>query len=71
MEDVTKEIKKDTIKAIDPFQLLLNIISLCVFPFIARPMFQMVTGVEKKLVDKILEQRKKEVPKFIIDAIKK
>jgi TetR/AcrR family transcriptional regulator len=71
IEDIEKEIKKGVIKPIHPFQLLLNIVSLCVFPFVARPMFQMVTGADKVLVDKILEQRKREVPKFIIDAIKK
>lgn len=71
IEDVEKEIKKGVIKPVNPFQLLLNIISLCVFPFVARPMFQMVTGAEKAMVDKILDQRKIDVPKFIIDAIKK
>jgi TetR/AcrR family transcriptional regulator len=71
IEDVEKEIKKGVIKPIHPFHLLLNIISLCVFPFVARPMFQIVTGADKTVVDKILEQRKREVPKFIIEAIKK
>lgn len=68
--DIDTEIKKGIIKAINPAQLLLNIISLCIFPFVARPMFQMVMNIDKGDFDQMLEQRKKDVPKFIIDSIK-
>jgi AcrR family transcriptional regulator len=68
---IEAEVKKGIIKPVNPAQLLLNILSLCIFPFVARPMFEIVAGVDKKMFDAILEQRKKEVPKFIIDAIKK
>ncbi len=69
--DVEVESKKGVIRPVDPAQLLLNIISLCIFPFVARPMFQIVMNMDKTVFDKMLEQRKKEVPKFIIDSIKK
>jgi AcrR family transcriptional regulator len=69
--DVETEAKKGIIKPINPAQLLLNIISLCIFPFVARPMFQMVMNMDKTMFDKMLDQRKKEVPRFIIDSIKK
>jgi AcrR family transcriptional regulator len=69
--DIEAEIKRGIIKPINPAQLLLNIISLCIFPFVARPMFQMVMNMDKTMFDNMLEQRKKEVPKFIIDSIKK
>jgi len=71
IDDVQAEAKKGVIKPVNPLQLLLNIISLCVFPFVARPMFQLVTNIDKAMFEKILEQRKGEVSKFIIDAIKK
>jgi TetR/AcrR family transcriptional regulator len=71
IDDVQEEIKKGIIKPVNPLQLLLNIISLCVFPFVAKPMFQLVTNIDKAMFEKILEQRKSEVSKFIIDAIKK
>jgi hypothetical protein len=70
-DEVEKEIKKGSIKPISPAQLLLNIISLCIFPFVARPMFQMVMNMDKTMFDKMLEKRKKEVPEFIIGSIKK
>ena len=68
---VEEEIKKGLIKPIEPTQLLLNIISLSIFPFVARPMFQLLANIDSTAFDKILEQRKKEVPKFIIRAIQK
>ena len=71
MGDVLAEVKRGIIKPVNPLQLLLNIISLCVFPFVARPMFQLVTNIDKEMFDKILDKRKSEVSKFIIDAIKK
>ena len=71
IEDVQAEAKKGIIKPVNPLQLLLNIISLCVFPFVAKPMFQLVTNIDKAMFDKILEQRKSEVSTFIINAIKK
>jgi AcrR family transcriptional regulator len=71
IDDVQAEVKRGIIKPVNPLQLLLNIISLCVFPFVARPMFQIVTGTDKLMFDKMLELRKIETPKFIIDAIKK
>ena len=71
IEDIQAEVRNGVIKPLNPLQLLLNIISLCVFPFVARPMFQLVTNIDKAMFDKILEQRKGEVSKFIIDAIKK
>ena len=71
VDDVQEQIKKGMIKPVNPLQLLLNIISLCVFPFVAKPMFQLVTNIDKVMFEKILEQRKNEVSKFIIDAIKK
>ena len=71
IEDVQAEVKRGIIRPVNPLQLLLNIISLCVFPFVARPMFQLVASIDKAMFEKILEQRKGEVSKFIIDAIKK
>jgi hypothetical protein len=34
-------------------------------------MFQMVMNMDRAMFDKMLEQRKKEVPEFIIESIKK
>lgn len=71
IKDVDAAIKKNIIHPIDPLQLLLNIISLCIFPFVARPMFQIIANIDKKKFDKMIDERKKGLPAFIINSIKK
>ncbi len=71
LEQIEKEIKKGNIKRINPVQLFMNMLSLCIFPFMAKPMFQLRMGLVESHFREFMEQRKKEVPKFIIDSIKK
>lgn len=68
---IEKEIKAGTIKPIAPLQLMMNTLSLCVFPFLASPMVQLITGMDNKQFNGMMEQRKKEVPQLIIQSIKK
>lgn len=71
LEQVEKEIKKGTIKKISPLHLLINLISMSIFPFVGKPMIQYAMGLDELQFKNIMEQRKKEIPKFIIDSIKK
>jgi AcrR family transcriptional regulator len=64
-------VKNREISPIHPVQLVMNIMALCVFPFVAKPMFQLVMAINDKQFRLMMEERKKEVPKFIINAIKK
>ena len=71
LKQLEKEKKQGIIKKVDPLQLLLNMLSLCVFPFVARPVIQLIDGMDRTRFNTMIEQRKKEVPKLIIDSIKK
>ena len=68
---IEKEIKAGLIKPIEPLQLLMNILSLCIFPFLACPMIQLITGIDNKQFNEMMEHRKKAVPQLIIQSIKK
>jgi TetR/AcrR family transcriptional regulator len=68
---VETAIQKREIKKVHPLQLLMNIISLCIFPFAAKPLFQQITGISKKKFEVLIEERKKIVPQIIIQSIKK
>jgi AcrR family transcriptional regulator len=70
-EYLAKLAKKGVIKPIKAEQLMLNMVSLCIFPFIARPMVQWIFKKNDKEFIQMMEQRKKEVAKFIIDSIRK
>jgi AcrR family transcriptional regulator len=66
---IENAIKENQIKAIHPLQLLMNILSLCIFPFAAKPLLQQATGVSKKEYEAMMEERKKIVPQLIIQSI--
>ena len=68
---IKNEIEKETIKPTDAKHLIVNIIALCVFPFISRPIVQVVVfNDDKKEYDLFLESRKEEVSKMIISTLK-
>ena len=70
IESIQKEIKKGTIRKIDPRQLIVNLIGLCIFPFAARPIIQRIIFENDDMqFDKFLKARKKEVADFIINSI--
>jgi TetR/AcrR family transcriptional regulator len=71
LEQIEKERKKGTIKSVSPIHLLMNMISMTIFPFVGKSMFQFSLHLDELQYRSIMEQRKKEIPKFIIDSIKK
>jgi len=68
---VDKGIKNKKIKKVNPKNLLINILALCVFPYIGRPLTEvMIFSNDKDEYDEFLEGRKKEVTELIINSIK-
>jgi len=68
---IKQEIKKGTIAPIDPHQLLVNMLGLCIFPFAARPMIEgFIFKNDARAYQVFLGNRKTEVANFIINAIK-
>lgn len=70
-KQVLKEVSAGTIKPIEGKELLINIMSLCIYPFVAKPIIQTMMTVDETTFYQMTEQRKKEVSEFIISAIKK
>jgi len=72
IEFVYKNIENGIIKETDPRQLIVNIISLCIFPFAGRPVIQIIAfDNNKEEYERFLDTRKKEVTELIINSIKK
>jgi len=68
---VNSEIKNGKIKDVNPKNLLINIIGLCVFPYIGRPLIEvMVFNNDKNEYKDFLDNRKKEITELIINSIK-
>lgn len=52
-------------------QFLVNLASLCVFPFAARPMLQAVLGLDASAWDDFLDARRAELPRLILNSLKR
>ncbi|MDZ7647776.1 MAG: TetR family transcriptional regulator [Cytophagales bacterium] len=70
-KQVNAEIKQGTIRPIQGRQLLINIMSLCIYPFVASPVIQTMMSLREEEFYEMTEQRKKLVSDFIINSIKK
>jgi AcrR family transcriptional regulator len=64
------EVDKKRIRPTDPSQLLINIMSLSIYPFIAKPMIKAMQGVDDSAFHAMMKKRKKEVADFVLRAIK-
>jgi TetR/AcrR family transcriptional regulator len=69
-DDVRASIAAGEIKPVEPIQLIINLLSLSVFPFLARPLISSMMGMDQSRYDQILEDRRTEVAKFVISALK-
>jgi TetR/AcrR family transcriptional regulator len=58
------------IRKISPLQLIMNIISMSVFPFVAKPLFQAVTEIDDVQFRMVMEERKRSLATFILDALR-
>jgi TetR/AcrR family transcriptional regulator len=70
ISQVMVEVKAGNIRPINPLQLVVNMFSLSIFPFLARPMITGIFGMDEKNYKQFIDERKTEVAEFIINAIK-
>lgn len=68
---IQTEVNNGMIRPINPVHLGLNMISMCVFPFIAKPLLQGVVNIDNETYMQMMDMRKKEIVEFIINAIEK
>ncbi len=68
--EVQRAIQNNEIIAIDAMQLLMNLLAIIRFPFIARPMLMAVSGMSNEQFAALQERRKHEAAEFIIRSIR-
>jgi len=68
--DVRKSIENGEIQPVDPLQLIINLISLSVFPFLAKPLVTKLFDINDSQFEQFISERKTEVSKFVINALK-
>ena len=68
-QQLAAEARAGRMRRIDAAQFFVNLISLCVFPFAARPMLSAALGLDDDGFAKFIEKRRKDLPVYIRGAI--
>jgi TetR/AcrR family transcriptional regulator len=67
---IKERVDAGTMRPITPQQFAVNLISLCIFPFAARPMLSIVMGMDDAAFTRFMEQRRWELPSFFRSALR-
>ncbi len=65
-----EEAQSGRMRSISPEQFLVNLFSLCVFPFAARPVLRIALGMDDVRFAAFLDERRAELPGFIRNALR-
>lgn len=69
-QQIDEHVADGTMRRIAPEQFAINLISLCIFPFAARPMLRLIFGMDDDAFARFIEQRKTELPAFFRNALR-
>lgn len=64
------EVAAGRMRPINPAQLLVNVMALAVFPFVARPVLGAALGFDDARFQQFLDERREDLPLFILNAIR-
>ncbi|MCX6165585.1 MAG: TetR/AcrR family transcriptional regulator [Ignavibacteriae bacterium] len=70
LQEIKDAVASGLIIPIEPQTLVLNILSLCIFPIVAKPIIETVFNLNDEMYSQMIEERKKQIAKFVINAIK-
>lgn len=65
-----QSILEKKIKQINPLHFIMNTMGMIVFPFIARPMLRSLGDLEEAEFEKLMQERKTLIPRWILGALK-
>lgn len=67
---INEMVEKGEIRPIKPEHLLMNVIAMSIFPFVAKPILKSVLQKDEKEYQILLKERKTHVADFVINSIK-
>ncbi len=69
-KQLVTEARAGRMRRITGAQFIVNLLSLCVYPFAARPMLRVALGLDDEQFSEFIDQRRKDLPLFIRSAMK-
>lgn len=68
--ELQAEIQKGAVRQMNIYDLLMSIVSLNIMGFLGEPIFKTITGMNDKQYQELLERRKKENVRIILNSLK-
>ncbi|MDX1566212.1 MAG: TetR family transcriptional regulator [Longimicrobiales bacterium] len=68
-EQLDEAAEREEVRPLEPEQFLVNLVSLCIFPFAARPMLEAVLGLGPNEFEAFIEERRQSLPDFFLGAL--
>jgi len=69
-KQINARVRAGTFRAIEPEQLVINLLSLCIFPFAARPLLSVAMGLEPDEFSAIIAERRTLLPEVIMAGLR-
>jgi len=69
-KEINEKVKSGEYREIDPVQMFSSVISMTLFPFLAKPLIQGAFGYSDEKFKEYLEERKKLIPEIILSYLK-
>jgi AcrR family transcriptional regulator len=69
LSQIDEAVANNTIKPTKPFHLIADILGLCIFPFIAKPMLQFMSGMNDADFKQFITERKAHVTDMILNGL--
>jgi TetR/AcrR family transcriptional regulator len=67
---IDEEVRAGRMRPVQPEQFLVNLISLCMYPFAARPMLTVLLGRGAEGFEAFIEERRRSLPDFFLGALR-
>jgi TetR/AcrR family transcriptional regulator len=67
---IDARVRAGTMRPISPEQFMVNLISLCIFPFAARPMLMALFGMDQHGFERFTDKRRQELAAFFLRALR-
>ena len=69
-KQIDARVKRGGMRAITPEQFIVNLMSLCIFPFAARPMLAAFFAMDQPAFEQFIARRRQDLPAFFLRALR-
>jgi AcrR family transcriptional regulator len=70
IQQIYIEMKEGRIREMPPIHLMLNLMGMIIFPFMARPMLHTILGIPEDVFQHLMSERKEVIMDFLRNALK-